>query len=75
MFFKKERSVIDDEEKLLKYLIDTRDETNKVRIGTDRYKKIDGFTPEQVLQTLLALRGAGYISIYSMGKNRLGLCA
>lgn len=69
MFFKKERSVIDDEEKLLKYLIDTRDETNKVRIGTDRYKKIDGFTPEQVLQTLLALRGAGYISIYFYGQE------
>lgn len=69
MFFKKERSVIDDEEKLLKYLIGIRDETNKVRIGTDHYKRIDGFTPEQVLQTLLALKGAGYVSLYFYGQE------
>lgn len=68
MLFKKRRSVVSEEEKLLKHLLTLdRDEKNTISFGIQRYRQVPGFEPDQVVQTLVALDDAGYIKVNFCG--------
>ena len=63
------RSVVEDEEKVLSYLLSReRDTNNCVPLGTNCYSKIDGLAPERFVQTLCALQDMGYVRLQFIGR-------
>lgn len=70
------QSIIDNEEKVLRYLLDKeRDNNNVVTLGTQRYTEIKGMSPEQFVQTLCALENLGYVSLNFAGpRSYASLC-
>lgn len=72
MFLKKkeQRSFVNDEEILLEYLSSLNLEANnKVMLGLNKYKQINGWEPKRFVQTLCLLRDKGYISLYFYGRE------
>ena len=73
---KQKQSIIDDEERMLKYLLSKdRDKNNTVTIGTKRYSEIKGMDPEQFVQTLCALEDRQYVDLDFAGpRSYTSLC-
>ena len=68
--------MIDDEEKVLRYLLSKdRDENNTVTLGINRYSEIKGMDPEQFVRTLCALEDRQHVSLYFAGpRSCMSLC-
>lgn len=70
------QNIVDNEEKVLKYLLNKeRDDNNVVTLATQRYVEIKGMSPEQFVQTLCALENLGYVSLNFAGpRSCTSLC-
>lgn len=66
--FKKKQSVLDDKEEVLDYLLSCeRDSQNIISFGTNRYKAIEGISPERFVQILHTLKDEEFCTLQFTG--------
>lgn len=68
--FKKKQSILDDKEEVLDYLLSCeRDAQNTISFGTNRYKSIEGISPERFVQILHALKDEEFCTLQFAGQE------